>query len=142
VGFVEENMEISKYQESAWMGGKENDLVICFGVDSNGKASWSYVFGRSMSELAKKNIETLFLTHEINDDILYLVSSEIMSNYENRDWSDFDHISIEPSLSSYIWLIVVMLITQGAFWMWAHNNDINENPNIKIRSKRRRNYNF
>lgn len=135
IGFSDkESQEIATFQESKWIGGKQNDLVICFGVNSEGKASWAYVFGWSESELAKRNIETIFLTNTIDNDILGSVRQEIMSNYQNRDWSDFDYIAISPPLSSFVWLIVVMIITQSIFWVWCHHNDIHEetqynNPN-------------
>ena len=124
IGFPEDSSsDIAQMQEAAWIGGKKNDLVICFGGGQGRKAGWAYVFGWTEEELVKRNLETIFLHNEINNDILQLVSREIIKNYTIKDWSKFDYLSIEPPTSAYIWLIVIMIISQTGLWIYFHMNE-------------------
>ncbi len=126
IGFDQQSdSSIAHQQEAHWIGGKKNDLVLCYGGgDSIATAGWSYVFGWSEEELVKRNLETILLNSKIDDSILPLIAEEVMQNYKIKDWSKFDYLSIEPPLQAYIWLIVAMTISQSVLWFFFHRNDI------------------
>lgn len=126
VGFEGDSM-LGQYQQAKWVGGKKNDLVICYGPkDASGKASWVYVFGWTDKDVVKKNLEELFLNNEIGDSLIPKIKSEIKENYVIKHWEDFDYLSVEPPTWSYVVLVLVMVLTQGAFWLWAEKNDLHE----------------
>jgi len=128
VGFNTPDEMIAKYQEAKWLGGKKNDLAICYYAPEASKpAQWSYVFGYTDSVLAKRNIETIMLNYPINNDILTIIKSEIEKNYVIKNWDDFNYISIEPPTSAIIWLIVLMVITQTGLYVFFHKNDFGQN---------------
>jgi len=124
INFWNKDREIAEYQRAKFIGGKKNDIIICYGgIGTNGIASWSMAFGWSESEICKRNLETIILSNPINNDILPIIEKEIMVGYKIKDWTKFDYISINPPTWSYIVLIVVMLLTQGGFWLWANYNE-------------------
>jgi hypothetical protein len=124
INFGNKDRSIAEYQRAKFVGGKKNDIVICYGQDgTNGISGWAACFGWSNSEICKRNLETTILTNPINNDILPLIEKEIRSNYVIKDWDSFSYISIEPPLWSYIVLISVMILTQAGFWLWANINE-------------------
>ena len=62
VGFpLESDAMMGQYQQAKWVGGKKNDLVLCYG-GVPGKATWAFVFGWTEKEIVKRNLETLLLS--------------------------------------------------------------------------------
>lgn len=129
VGFEEGiSEEYGHWQEAAWIGGKKNDLVICFGGGNTNKpADWSYVFGWTERELVKQNLKTLLINNPLNNNLLNEIKTEVINNYQIKDWSKFDYITIEPPPWSYWAYFITMIITQSGLWIWFHTNDIGEN---------------
>ena len=122
IGFNSPDSMLGQLQEAAWIGGRKNDLVLCYGYEGT-NVLWSSVFGWSEKEICKRNLETLILNNPINNEILPLISKEIVENYTKKEWKKFSYISIDPPRWSYITLFIVMFITQGLFWIWAHVNE-------------------
>jgi len=112
---------LGHYQEAAWIGGKKNDLVLCYGP------GWSYVFGWTEQEIVKRNLETIMLEHmdgrKMKANVIPLIEEEIKKNYVIKDWSKFDYISIEPPLWSYIVFIIVMVLVQIGAYIGFHMNE-------------------
>jgi hypothetical protein len=121
VGFGDAGGDAGRWQQAAWVGGRKNDLVLCYG-GSPDKPTWAFVFGWSESEVAKRNLESILLRGPVDDSIIPLVEAEIRANYVIKDWSKFDYISIEPPTWAYVVLLLVMAATQGGFWYWAMAN--------------------
>ena len=112
INFGERDSSISHLQEAKWIGGKKNDLVLCYGK------GWSYVFGWTEQDLVKLNLQTILLG-KVDNDTIPVIEKEISQNYRLKDWSKFDYISVEPPTWSFIVLVIVMLFTEGGFWIWA-----------------------
>lgn len=137
VGFEESEPLINaQYLRSKWIGGKKNDLVICFGGGSTNEVpSWSYVFGWTDEEIVKKNIQTILLTNTVSNDILPLIESEVRQNYQIKEWRDFDYLEV-PIPTWLYWVYPLFLIgTQSGLYYYFHGN----NPNVY---KRRIKYTF
>jgi len=123
-------------QESAWIGGRKNDLVLCFGNDEGGRAGWSYVFGWTEEGIVKRNLETILLQRAIDDTIIPAIEAEVMANYKIRDWSEFDHITIPVPVWVYPVTIIVLMLTQGLlFWFFHSNEFTKDNPVGTIRPR-------
>lgn len=136
INFDKQDPSIAQYQEAKFIGGKKNDLVLCYGnVKTNGAAGWAYVFGWTERAICKRNLETILLTTSINDGILPVIEREVIVNYVIKDWSKFSYITIEPRSGTYIWFFVVMFITQIALYIFFLNNDVDKNDSISIYSK-------
>ena len=123
IGFpLGESTMISQYQEAKYIGGKKNDLVLCYAGDYK-KPDWAYVFGWSENEKVKRDLETLILSG-ISKDFCNKVERTVYDgNYVKKEWSKFDYISISPPMWGYWTLIGVMILTQGIFWFWANKNE-------------------
>jgi hypothetical protein len=132
IGFLNEGIEYARWQEAHWIGGKKNDLVICYGGGTlKQKPKWAYVFGWTEKEIVKKNLESIILNNYINNDILPLIQSEVSKNYVIKDWSKFDYISIEPPTWSYIVFILGLTITQTLLYFYFHNNLESKNSYVR-----------
>jgi len=113
---------MAQYQEAAWVGGKKNDLVICFGGGPE-KPTWVSVFGWTEKEDCKRNIESLVLQKGFVKDVLPEIEKEVVANYQIKDWSKFDYLEIEPGFLAYVIILVVFLVTQGGIWWFAFTNE-------------------
>ena len=122
IGFGQKSSEIAEYQRSKFIGGKKNDVVICYGGSNPSKADWVVCFGWTENELCKRNLETIVLTHKIDNQLIPLIKQEIYKNYEIKDWSKFDYISIEPPTWAYYVYFVVMIVSQGCLYLYFHVN--------------------
>jgi hypothetical protein len=121
IGFGDMDSSTAHMQQAKWVGGKKNDLVLCYGGDIN--ATWAFVFGWTEQEIVKRNLESILLEHPVDTNIIPMLEEEISANYEIKDWSKFDYIAIEPPTWCYFLLMFVMAATQTGFWFWAHRND-------------------
>ena len=126
IGFDKSDPMLGKWQEAKWIGGKKNDVVLCYGIEGT-NIVWSYVFGWTEQNICKRNLETMLLSNPIDNSIIPLIQKEIELNYVIKDWSKFDYITIEPPLWSYIVLIVLMILTQCGLWYWFYINGHNKN---------------
>ena len=117
VGFINADAKMGKLQEAKWVGGKKNDVVICYGyapLEGNvPTVCWAYCFSWCKNDQMKRNIEALFLNEPIDDTILPKLEKEIVGGYQKRDWSEFDKLTVKPRPIHYKILIGVMLLVQG-----------------------------
>lgn len=127
VGFGNEPTDYGQYQQAKWIGGKKNDLVLCFGgATKDQPAQWAYVFGWTENELVKKNLQSILLEHPINDSILPLIAEEVQRNYVIKDWHKFDYITIDPPTWSYWVYFIVMILTQGGLYYYFRVNEFDQ----------------
>lgn len=115
--------EMGKYQESAWLGGKKNDVVLCYCLKDKKHVDWSYVFGWTEKAIVKKNLETMLLINVPSNKILPLIENEIRKYYVPKDWDKFNYLTIYPSLNTYIVLIVILAIAQILYGSFVLRND-------------------
>lgn len=105
-----------------WKGGKKNDLVLCYGEEAG--ARWSYVFGWTESELCKANLASILLTNNIDSSILPLIRTEVLKNYELRDWKSLNkEIKVEAPIWGVILAIVFQVAAQIGLHKFFHENE-------------------
>lgn len=122
IGFGNRPASIAQLQQAKWLGGKKNDIVLCYGGSDPMKPSWAKVFSWTDKEVCERTLETILLTHTTDTTIIPVIESEIRANYKLRDWSEFDYIAIEPPTWSYVAFLLAMCVIQGGFWYWARVN--------------------
>jgi HEAT repeat protein len=123
IGFDDPDATIAHWQEAAWLGGKKNDLVICYGPpNSDGTASWVSCFGWSRSEMVKRNLETLFLTRVPGDALIPAIRTEVETHHVPKEWPDFGYMGVEPPPRAVLTLLWILLAVQGVFWTRAFLN--------------------
>lgn len=127
VGFKDSDSMIAEYQRAAWVGGKKNDVVLMYNVNTGStKPSWTRVFGWSESEVCKRNLESILLSNPIDDAVLELIKNEIVANYTIKDWSKFDYLTIEPRTIHFVWFFVILGLTQTALYLYFHLNEFSK----------------
>jgi hypothetical protein len=127
IGFGAGDSSIAQYQEAKWVGGKKNDLVICYGGQNGQKPNWVYCFGWTEKAIVKRNLESLFLDNLPNNELISKIKAEVITNYRIKDWSKFDYITIEPPWWSFMVLLGIMIVCQIGFWLFAHKNEFGKN---------------
>jgi len=123
INFENKDSSIADWQQAKWIGGKKNDIVLCYGQVKDENAKWAKVFGWSEKEICKRNLETILLTQPIDNNILTNIEAEIENNYMIKDWTKFDYISIEPRPWVYPVYLVFLLLSQFALWIYFHLNE-------------------
>ncbi len=119
--------DLGQLQEAKWIGGKKNDLVLCYGSRGVGQpAAWAYCFGWTESAQVKRNLESLFVTEPVSNDLWPKLDAEIRQNYELKDWSKFDYLSVEPPAWAFWVLLAVMALTQGGWWAFSYFNKVDK----------------
>jgi len=91
---------------SDMLGGKRNDLIVCFGGPAE-RPTWCVVFGWSESFLTMRNIETLVLKDGVNSTTLKNIGDEIKRTYQIKDWHKFDYL---PLHISWLWLVLELFL--------------------------------
>ena len=118
---------LATWLESYWIGGKKNDLVICFGGgDTVSKPKWCHTFGWSETEIVKRNIDTIVLENGVIAKALPLIEKEIQTNYVIKNWTKFDYLSVEIPMSYFMWCFIIQLMAICIWIVVAINNDLSK----------------
>lgn len=118
--FSEESPYVAEEQYALWQGGKKNDMMIFYGP------GWSKVYSWSDSELAKQNVQSLFLNPE-SPTLLEDLRKEIIENYKLVDWKErYGYITIQPTFTQVMIYLAVLIITQTGIYILFHSIDIRE----------------
>lgn len=132
IGFGNQDSSIAEVQRARWIGGKKNDLVICYGGEAP-KPSWVKVFGWTEAEEVKYNIQTIIQQQGVSPKVLPALRAEIQARYEPKDWSKFDYLTIEPPLWSYFVYLLVVGIVQSGMWVYFTLNENTKTPKRRNR---------
>jgi hypothetical protein len=123
INFGEQDESISEWQRAKWIGGKKNDLVLCYGgLD----VKWAKVFGWTEKEIVKINLEQLLLQDKINDDIVPKIKEIVISDYIIKDWRKFDYLSVEIPTSIVLWYILGLVVVCSGFVFYSLKNEFDK----------------
>lgn len=118
VGYGDKDSSVAELQKSKWIGGKKNDIVVCYGGDADPhKARWAKVFGWSDSDICKYEVQTVLLQNPVDDSIIPKIEKEIWRGYVIKDWHQFDYLTVEPPRWSYWVYLLAVVVTQGLVWI-------------------------
>lgn len=127
IGFNSADSKLGHYQEEKFIGGKKNDIVICYGMGAlegdEVQMVWTRCFGWCENDQLKRNIEKIFMEHPVNNDILPLIEEQIRKDYVKKEWSKFDYIKVKPTAGWYWTLCIIMFAIQIALYLFFHMND-------------------
>jgi hypothetical protein len=118
VGFNSPDSMLGEWQKAKWIGGKKNDLILCYGK------GWARVYSWSQSDVCKKALESVLLAGPIDDTLPDRIAETIRrEKFVRRDWHDFDYLSVEPSETHWIAFLIVLVITQISLYYYFHFNE-------------------
>lgn len=121
VGFPSQETMLAEYQKAKWVGGKKNDLVLCYGK------GWSKVFGWSDSNDCKRAIEAILLEGPVDATILPKISKALSDwKYTRKNWHDFDYLSVEPNEKQWSIFLVILFVSQLTLYIFFHSNNVDK----------------
>lgn len=123
VGFGDRDSSAAMWQEAAWVGGKKNDVVICWG-GLNKRPEWVRAFGWTERKTCLRNLESIVLEHGASVETLPAIEAEIRESYVLKDWKKFDYIRVPAPSWAIISYLIVAGISQWLFWWWARINEL------------------
>lgn len=126
IGFGNMSSDIAHLQEASWIGGKKNDLVLCYGGSDPLNPDWTYVFGWTDRNIVKVNLQNILLDYPMDNGILALIEQEVRANYQIKEWDNFNYLQVSPPRWSYGVYVFALILCQFGFWMWAHFNDFSK----------------
>lgn len=129
------NTADSSYQqalESAWIGGKKNDIIVIVGVTSWPKIDWVAVSSWSKAEIFKVQLrdDIMALGEVKRDEMLKLLEDHTWKSFKRRQMKEFEYLAseIEPPM----WVIILALlvsigISVGASFYFYRNDPFGDN---------------
>jgi hypothetical protein len=123
--FRDKGREFGAMQERYWQGGNKNELVVCVGLDNANNVTWGHVF--SWTEQTAVKVK---LVHQIQDHkefdinkIIDLIDTEIKEEWVRKPFKEFDYLSIEPTMTQVVWIMVLTLLVNVGIAVWIVKNE-------------------
>jgi len=114
--FKNQPVDAALKQESYWVGGNKNELVLCIGIDNNESVKWGYVFSWSEEERLKVDIKN-FIQEQQKLDLQLIIrysADESSKRWKRKEFKDFNYLHIEPSPTAlFLSLLFVLAINIG-----------------------------
>lgn len=96
--------------ESAWVGGKKNDIIILIGISEWPNIQWAAVSSWTKSEIFKVQLRDDIMALEKVDraQVLALFEKHTAQSFQRREMKEFEYLKdeIEPPM----WVIILALI--------------------------------
>jgi hypothetical protein len=113
------------YQEWAWEGGNDNEIVICIGLErGTKKINWVKPFSwspnRKIIPLMRDEINSIKV---LNGYTLFNAINKHMAVYERKDFKEFDYLTIDPPKWAIITTYIATLLITVVVCFWAVNNE-------------------
>lgn len=122
--YTDQPLETAHLQEAYWKQGNKNELVICIGINKTHDVQWSHVFSWTDREDLKINIRD-YVNSQDKLDLKALASflePEIKTNWERKEFAEFDYITIQIPASIYILTFVVVTLLSIGWIFFVHNS--------------------
>jgi hypothetical protein len=105
--------------EAKWVGGKKNDLVLCYWK------GWSYVFGWTEATRVKRELETLLLK-PVDDTLIPSIDKIVREHYTIVPWEKFDYLSLQPTMKQFVVFVVITLLIEAGAMAYALLNCVDK----------------
>lgn len=135
VKMLDENnqgLDLGYAQEAHWQGGNKNELVICYGVDSDDTVKWGHVFSWTEREDFKVGLRSMINTtqtgkpFDLNPTMDWL--DENITDWDRREFAEFDYLSVPvPLWATLVTYALTMMATCGVIY-WSILNEIDNMP--------------
>ena len=111
--YYNKSRSIVKEQQSYWLGGNKNELVLCFGLDSISKnIQWVDAFSWSDKPTFEVNFRSYYngKTKLNLEELANWTESNIPKYWQRKQFKDFEYIDVDLSSAQQIWLFIIILI--------------------------------
>lgn len=140
--FKNQPLEAAMAQESYWLNGNKNDIVLCLGTTDNHNSPfvWAYVISWTPNETTKINIRDSVT--KLNNQSIFeaskLLVNEVNKSWVKKDFKEFNYLTVTPPLKIMIWFYALMVLISVGFSIWAIGNkftaESGKTPNKTFRS--------
>lgn len=120
-------------QESYWVGGNKNELVVCVGYDSNWNVDWCYPFcwspdGYAGNDVLKANIRN-FVEHDEAFDLstgVEYIAQQVREHWKRKNFDEFSYLSVDTPTWAIILVWILTIGSTVGVCYFAVVNDIDE----------------
>jgi len=145
--FYNKSRSIVKEQQSYWLGGNKNEMILCFGVDSvSKKLQWTDAFSWSDKPSFEVNFRSFYTSKDrVN---LYELSdwaqNAIPQYWKRKEFKDFDYIEINLTGNQMMWLFIIIMIVNIGISIFVVLNTIeyDENGDVIGNNDKYNNYRY
>jgi hypothetical protein len=126
--FKSKDINTAFLQEAYWDGGNQNEIVVCIGVDKNGKFEWVKPFSWCDDKRVLIDIrEDLMSAKNPNAKVFHQTYyNAIRTHWKFKSFEDFNYLSFEPTSGQLIFVYLLTLIISVATVWWCVTNDEKE----------------
>lgn len=123
--YKDKDPSIIEYQKSYWQGGNQNEVVLCIGYDSNNRITWCDAFSWANEPNIEVACKMYFLTHSTFDakEFYSYINPKINTEWQARDFNDFEYLSVDLSVSQWILIIVITILIDLGLTYWLVTNE-------------------
>lgn len=129
--------EVGFDQESYWVGGNKNEVVVTVGLDSSNQVMWCHPFcwspdGNTSNDVMKINIRNHV---EAQKDFKPLeaaqfIVAEATEKFERKHFKEFSYLTVDTPTWAY-WVIYIMTILSTiGMGIFIVGNEIDENNSL------------
>lgn len=131
--FRDQSREAGHMQERYWQGGNKNELVVCVGLDQSNNVTWGHAFSWTEQTAVKIKIQ-----HQIEElkqfdinKVIDIIDTEINEEWVRKPFKEFDYLTIEPTMTQVVWIMVLTLIVNVGIAVWIVKNEFEVDKNGK-----------
>lgn len=127
--FKNKGVDYAFRQQSYWKGGNKNEAVLCVSVDDSDVIQWSKVFTWSEATDFIYDIEHLMNPDDTlgvvlsNTETYHSMSKLIDSQWQRKEFSDFDYITIQLTTNQLIFIFVLSLLLTVGILIYGVRNE-------------------
>ena len=126
--YYNKDIQISLDQQSYWAGGNKNEFSVCIGLDSlTNKIQWVNAFSWMDKPTLEVNVESYLNSRDsVNiPEFAEYVNRLIPSQWQRKEFKDFDYLKPELNNRSYFILITLVLLYNILISIFIIKNDVN-----------------
>jgi hypothetical protein len=132
--FWNQPLEAAIAQENLWQGGNKNELVLCVGLDEQGRVTWGRVFSWTERETFKAEVRGL-IEDQLGQgfDGVKLVNGTaalVPGGWQRKEFKDFDYLTVEPPTWAVVLVYLLVTLTSVGIGVWAVGNEHNPNQTV------------
>ena len=124
--FKNKDVQTSFLQEAYWDGGNQNEIIVCIGVDDNGRFTWVRPFSWCDDKRVVIDIrDDLMESTDKSPEFIYQTYvAAIERSWHYKSFDHFNYLSFQPSTGQLVFVYILTLIISVICVIWAIKNEI------------------
>jgi hypothetical protein len=114
--------------ETAWIGGKKNDVILVMNLDANKKATWVNVMSWGLNPLFQVKVRDELMEKSSIErwDVIDVMKRNILQYHQRKPMSDFKYLrsSITPSVTQWVVTLLIGLAVSACLSYLFHKHEM------------------